>query len=450
MKKIALYLVGLCAVLAAEATVPQGYYNSLKGKTGEDLKDAVHAITVNHTVLSYNSLWYYYVETDARPDNPNQVWDMYSNNTYYFSSTRGNAVSGMNKEHSFPKSWWGGSKNAAYSDLHHLIPTDANANSARSNWPFGEVASSDWDNGLSKRGTPRSGQGGGASRVFEPADEYKGDFARIYFYMVSCYQDLNWKTTYMLTNSDWRTLNQWSIDLLLRWAREDPVSQKEITRNDAISRYQNNRNPFVDNPDLMEYIWGTMVGTAWDGSGTVNPDPDPQPTDVATLISPTQGTVLEFGDVAVGDSATLTLYVRGEKFSSPLTLKCYLNDYKMFSLSTTSIDTTSLNSLEGYPLQVTYKPTSLGEHKAKILFSGGGMSSSVGIQLRATGVESTTPEQPGDINGDGVIDIMDVNILINIMLGIAAADDYGDSDLSGNGMVDIGDINLVINLMLGK
>ena len=200
----------------------------------------------------------------------------------------------------------------------------------------------------------------------------------------------------------------------------------------------------------MEYIWGTMVGTAWDGSGTVNPDPDPQPTDVATLISPTQGTVLEFGDVAVGDSATLTLYVRGEKFSSPLTLKCYLNDYKMFSLSTTSIDTTSLNSLEGYPLQVTYKPTSLGEHKAKILFSGGGMSSSVGIQLRATGVESTTPEQPGDINGDGVIDIMDVNILINIMLGIAAADDYGDSDLSGNGMVDIGDINLVINLMLGK
>lgn len=122
----------------------------------------------------------------------------------------------------------------------------------------------------------------------------------------------------------------------------------------------------------------------------------------------------------------------------------------MFSLSTTSIDTATINSLAGYPLQVTYKPTSLGEHKAKILFSGGGMTGSVGIQLRATGVESTTPEQPGDINGDGVIDIMDVNILINIMLGIAAADDYGDSDLSGNGMVDIGDINLVINLILGK
>jgi len=451
MKRIALYLMGMCVAMTAAASAPQGYYNSLKGKTGQELKTAVRDLTVNHTVLSYNSLWYYYYDTDYVPGNRNQVWDMYSNNTYYFG-TRGNAVSGMNKEHSFPKSWWGGSKNAAYSDLHHLVPTDANANSARSNWPFGEVASSNWDNGLSKRGTPRSGQGGGATYVFEPADQYKGDFARIYFYMVSCYQDLNWKTTYMLSNSDWRTLTPWSIDLLLRWAREDPVSEKEINRNDAIERYQNNRNPFVDNPDLMEYIWGTMVGTAWDGSGTVtpDPDPDPQPSDVATLISPTQGTVLEFGDVAVGDSATLTLYVRGEKFSSPLTLKCYLNNYKMFSLSTTSIDTTSLNSLAGYPLQVTYKPTSLGEHKAKILFSGGGMSSSVGIQLRATGVESTAVELPGDVNGDGVIDVGDVNIIINIMLGKAEAEDYDGCDINDDDIVDMADVNQVINIMLAK
>ncbi len=450
MKRIALYMISLFVVVAATAAVPQGYYNSLKGKTGQDLKTAVHDLTVNHTVLNYNNLWYYYYDTDYVPGNREQVWDMYSNNEYFFG-TRGNAVSGMNKEHSFPKSWWGGSKNAAYSDLHHLIPADANANSARSNWPFGDVASSDWDNGLSKRGTPRSGQGGGAGKVFEPADQYKGDFARIYFYMVSCYQDLNWKTTYMLTNSDWRTLNQWSIDLLLRWAREDPVSEKEIARNDAIERYQNNRNPFVDNPDLMEYIWGTMVGTEWDGSGTVIPDPDPQPTDVATLISPTQGTVLEFGDVAVGDSATLTLYVRGEHFSSPVTLKCYLNQYTMFSLSTTSIDTATINSLAGYPLQVTYKPTSLGEHKAKILFSGGGMTGSVGIQLRATGVESTTPELIGDVNGDGIVDVSDVNIIINVMLGKETSIELqATCDINEDNEVDVSDVNDAINILLGK
>lgn len=451
MKRLIAYLIVLCATVGTQAAPSKNYYASLMGKTGQELKTAVHDLTVNHTVLSYNNLWYYYYDTDYVPGNRNQVWDMYSNNTYYFG-TRGNAVSGMNKEHSFPKSWWGGSKNDAYSDLHHLIPTDANANSARSNWPFGEVASSDWDNGLSKRGTPRSGQGGGASRVFEPADEYKGDFARIYFYMVSCYQDLNWKTTYMLTNSDWRSLNQWSIDLLLKWAREDPVSEKEQNRNDAIERYQNNRNPFVDNPDLMEYIWGNKVGTAFGEDGPIDPDPDPDPdpTDVATLISPTQGTVLEFGEVALGDSATLTLYVRGEKFSQPLSLKCYLNNYQMFSLSTTSIDTASLNSLGGYPLQVTYKPTALGEHKAKILFSGGGMTSSVGIQLRATCVESTSHDLLGDINGDGIVDIMDVNIIINIMLGKTDAALYDGCDINDDGNVDVSDVNSVINLMLGK
>lgn len=445
-----------CAFVMAQAEVPAGYYNSLHGKTGQDLKDAVHALTKNHTKLSYNSLWYYYYETDYMPSNRNQVWDMYSNNQYFFG-TQGNAVSGMNKEHSLPKSWWGGSSNKdAYSDLYHVIPADAKANSARGNLPFGDVSTSDWDNGSAKRGTPRSGQGGGSSKVFEPADEYKGDFARIYFYMASCYQDYDWATKTMLTNynDDWRTLNTWSIELLLRWARQDPVSEKERNRNDAVQKYQNNRNPFVDNPDLMEYIWGNKVGTGFVEGGEdpgPGPGPDPQPTDVATLISPTQGTILEFGDVVEGDSATLTLYVRGEHFTSPLTLKCYLNQYTMFSLSTTSIDTTALNSLEGYPLEVTYKPTSLGEHKAKILFSGGGMATSVGIQLRATGVESVIIYDPvtGDVNGDGTVDISDVNIIINLMLGKASEEEF-EGDINGDGDVDISDVNAVINIMLGK
>ena len=461
MRRISIYLIALLSLFCAHADVPAGYYHSLVGKTGQDLKDAVHALTKNHTKLSYNSLWYYYYETDYMPNNRNQVWDMYSNNQYFFGS-QGTAVSGMNKEHSFPKSWWGGSSSRdAYSDLYHVIPADASANSARGNLPFGDVATSDWDNGSAKRGTPRSGQGGGSSKVFEPDDEYKGDFARIYFYVVSCYQDYNWATTTMLTNDDWRTLNTWSIELLLRWARQDPVSEKERNRNDAVQKYQNNRNPFVDNPDLMEYIWGNKVGTGFVEGGEdpgpgPGPGPDPQPTDVATLISPTQGTILEFGDVAVGDSATLTLYVRGEHFTSPLTLKCYLNQYTMFSLSTTSIDTTSLNSLEGYPLEVTYKPTSLGEHKAKILFSGGGMATSVGIQLRATGVETSLEPIVGDVNGDGQVDISDVNAVINAMLGKTSItpdpspEGEGRYDVNGDDVVDISDVNMVINLMLGK
>ncbi len=252
-----------CAFVMAQAEASAGYYHSLLGKTGQALKDAVHALTKNHTKLSYSSLWYYYYETDYMPSNRNQVWDMYSNNQYFFG-TRGSAVSGMNKEHSFPKSWWGGSSGKdAYSDLYHVIPADAKANSARGNLPFGDVASSDWDNGSAKRGTPRSGQGGGSSKVFEPADEYKGDFARTYFYMVTCYEDK--LPTWHANNSDVRPtldgskypgLSAWQLQMLMEWATQDPVSDKETKRNEAVWEIQRNRNPFIDYPGLEQFIWG--------------------------------------------------------------------------------------------------------------------------------------------------------------------------------------------------
>lgn len=76
-------------------------------------------------------------------------------------------------------------------------------------------------------GYPVAGQGGGAKYVFEPADEYKGDFARTYFYMATIYQDLTWKHTYMVSSNTYPTLNTWSINLLLRWHHQDPVSEKK-------------------------------------------------------------------------------------------------------------------------------------------------------------------------------------------------------------------------------
>ena len=99
-----------------------------------------------------------------------------------------------------------------------------------------------------------------ATPVFEPDDRYKGDFARTYFYMACTYQHYHWRHTYMLTNNDWKTLNDWSIDLLCRWARNDAVSDKEVDRNDAVQKCQNNRNPFIDFPELFEYIWGNRQG----------------------------------------------------------------------------------------------------------------------------------------------------------------------------------------------
>ncbi len=365
----------LTAVIAAQAAVPAGYYSSLNGKSGQALKNAVHDLVANHTVVSYDNMWTYYPSTDCYPDNKQHVWDMYSDNTYYFNGTR--SVSGMNREHSFPKSWWGGAVVDAYTDLNHLYPADGPANMAKSNWPLGEVSTASFDNGVTRVGSPVSGQGGGAGSVFEPDNRYKGDFARTYFYMATCYQDYKWKYTYMVSNSSWLTLNDWSIKLLLKWSRQDPVSDKETARNDAVYRIQNNRNPFIDHPELIEYIWGDKAGQVYNVDDTTSIQGEP------TLITPTQGTVLDFGEVALGKSLNLTLWIKGKDISNSLSLQLYRYDYQMFSIPVTSVDRSQANSADGYPLTITYTPTALGQHRAKLLVSDGGLVGSVGVELNA-------------------------------------------------------------------
>ena len=374
-RRVAALALLAVAVAATWAAVPAGYYASLNGKSGQALKNAIHELTAKHTVLSYNSLWDYFPSTDCYPNDRGRVWDMYSDKDYRFRGT--SPVGGMNKEHSFPKSWWGGTQVDAYTDLNHLYPSDGPANMAKSNWPLGEVQQATFDNGVSRIGTPVTGHGGGAGRALEPDDRYRGDFARTYFYMATCYQDYKWKYTYMVTNSDWRTLNQWSVNMLLKWARQDPVSDKEKDRNDAVYRVQNNRNPFIDNPELIEYIWGDKAGQVFntDGGGTPGGDPE--------LITPTQGTVLNFGDVAIGRSASMVLYVKGMNLTNSLSLQLYRSDYRMFSIPVSSVDRSSAMTADGYPLTVTYTPTAIGQHKAKLLLSDGGLVGSVGVELEA-------------------------------------------------------------------
>ena len=369
--------------LGASAAIPDGYYSSLNGKSGQALKDAIHELAIRHTTLSYGSLWAYFAETDCRDDDNSKVWDMYSDKTYYFrGGTSG--VYGMHKEHSLPKSWWGGYDEtqgyAGYTDINHLYPSDGDANMAKSNHPLGEVSTASFDNGVTKVGSPKTGQGGGSNSVFEPDDRYKGDFARTYFYMACAYQNYTWKYTYMLTNNSWKSLNDWSIDLLCRWARNDAVSDKEVSRNDAVQKHQNNRNPFIDFPELFEYIWGNRQGEVFYVDDT-NPQPvydgDPE------LITPTQGTVLDFGEVAIGKSLDYVLYIKGRGLNNPLSLQLYRYDYEMFNISVTTVSRTAANSAEGYPLTITYTPTALGEHTTRLLISDGGLTGSVGVELRA-------------------------------------------------------------------
>ncbi len=386
MKKILLLCLGAIAALAANSEIPKGYYSSLNGKSDADLKAAVRAVIYPHTeVSSYSDLPTYFRVTDVYPDYTDSKgnlrwWEMYSNMVLTTPPAPQKwSFSGLNREHTFPKSWWGGLTDIpAYTDLNILYPSEAAANSAKSNYPLGEVTGTpSFDNDVSKVGYAATGQGGGAAKVFEPADEYKGDFARAYFYTVTCYSNLTWtsKYMYMLQQNDYPTLQPWAVTLLLKWHREDPVSQKEIDRNDAVYSFQNNRNPFVDFPDLAEYIWGNKMGTVFNEADQGGTGGDPN------LITPVQDMSLDFGEVAVGNKTTAKLFFNGENCTGTFTITIAGTDKAYFTPDTKSISATVVNSSSGYWLTVTYAPTAVGEHSARLIISDGGLTGSRGISL---------------------------------------------------------------------
>lgn len=264
---------------AALAQAPHNtgtYYRTAHGKHGEALKTAFYNIIKNPSVLTYNDLWEAYKVSDIRMvDGDSTIWDMYSAITRYApdcphkNSYEG---SGTNREHSFPKSWFGSIK-PAYSDVVHVIPTDGYINNMRSDLPYGETDSPtkgsqgiDGAKYYSKVG-PCSVEGY-TKNVFEPDDEYKGDLARIYFYMATCYEPLiaTW-TSDMLGGTGYQPFSSWALPMLMKWSANDPVSEKEVSRNAAIWQLQGNRNPFVDYPGLEEYLWGDLVdkGFSYDG-----------------------------------------------------------------------------------------------------------------------------------------------------------------------------------------
>lgn len=247
------------------------YYKSADGLKGKALKTAMFKIISNHTQLSYNALWDAYKVTDKRSDG--KVWDMYSNTSNFSFGTdqAGNYKKEgdvYNREHSFPKSWFGGKVAPMYTDLVHLVPTDGYVNNRRGNYPFGENNGEEYksNNGFSKLGSCT--YPGYTGKVFEPNDLYKGDFARIYFYMATAYEDkiAKWNANEFspIANHDsYKPYKEWQQDMLMKWSKNDPVSQKEIDRNKGIQSEQNNRNPFVDYPGLEEYIWGSMTDVAF-------------------------------------------------------------------------------------------------------------------------------------------------------------------------------------------
>lgn len=273
MKSFILNIFWFCAILIV-AQPPAGYYNAASGKSDAQLKTTLYGIiSEDYVQQSYSFLYTIFEKSDITADG--KIWDMYSSCTWTYGLKQcGNyqtVCDCYNREHSIPASWFG-DKYPMYSDAFHLYPTDGRVNGQRSNFPFGECANgTTLTNGKGRLGT--STFSGYSNTVFEPVDEYKGDFARTYFYFATRYEDI--MTTIggeSFNRTKYPAFSTWSTNLFLKWHRQDPVSQKEITRNNVIYTYQNNRNPFIDYPQLAEHIWGNLKGTSWDiTSGIGNP-----------------------------------------------------------------------------------------------------------------------------------------------------------------------------------
>lgn len=378
------------SIFSLLADMPRDYYpNSLEGKNGAELKTELHNLLKNHTRLPYGSrdynqiacTWTVFKKSDVRPNG--KVWDMYSNNSYNFSNGAG-ATKGMNIEHSVPKSWWGDAYDETATpltrfkydgsyDLHHLTPSDAAANTAKSNYPLGEVDSPLFDNGVTKVGTGQAN--GRATNLFEPADEYKGDFARMYLYFVTCYQDYSWKSSAlsMFAQNSYPTLNAYGQSLLLKWHRQDPISQKEIDRNNAVYSFQGNRNPFIDYPNMVEYIWGDSTNYEFSFSGQSTSAP-------SISISNDK---IEFGYIGTETSKDKEIYIKGKNLTTDITAKLLNNDSGDFSLGMSNLPAHELNTT-GINLAITFSPRSIGTRNVTLRLSSDELSAPVDITISGT------------------------------------------------------------------
>jgi endonuclease I len=284
MKKFLPVFFLFCSFVVTNAQIPSGYYNNAYNgslpKTCATLKTALSniistgTIVLPYTASSYDT-WDAINSIDTIRNDANtayRMWDMYTDNptgpelntfTPITDQCGQYAAIGdcYNREHSFPQAWFG-SVTPMLTDLNHIFASDGYSNGKHDNFPYGEVkpTATDWTSPAgAKLGT--CNYGGYTGKVFEPIDAYKGDFARAMFYMVTRYETdmVAWQSNSnadaALNGTTWPSLDDWAIKQWYKWHLIDPVSTKEIIRNNKIYALQNNRNPFIDHPEYVALIW---------------------------------------------------------------------------------------------------------------------------------------------------------------------------------------------------
>lgn len=383
------------AIMGLHAEIPSGYYSSCEGKTGEALLTALYQTISSHTTVSYNGLWELYKTSDV--DANGKIWDMYSTKRWTPGTeqcgTYKNVGDCYNREHSMPKSWFNDAS-PMYSDAFHLYPTDGKVNGQRSNYPFGECAGGTTLSGsgsvkaLGRLG--RSTFSGYSGTVFEPDDQYKGDFARSYFYMAACYNDRisGWSSD-MLAKNSYPVFKDWALNLLLKWSRQDEVSDKERNRQEAVYAKQRNRNPFIDHPELVEYIWGDKKGEAWYSTATV---------EEADILQPVQNVTIDMGVAAVNVARSYPVRVKTKNVSGPVTFSIY-DQKRALSLNVTQITAAQANS--GYDLTVTCNSATAADVLGTLSISADDMEREVDV--KCTVVDGLPIYDPVDITSESFV-----------------------------------------------
>tara|TARA_B100001109_G_scaffold47531_1_gene38358 strand:- start:50 stop:1180 length:1131 start_codon:yes stop_codon:yes gene_type:complete len=278
-----------------QTNIPQGYYDQANNLSSDELKEALHQIISNHVVFPYTSnstdTWDILQESDQDPNENNNMILVYtgrsqekgyrdgSGNYSQYENGNGNQNNSWNREHIWPKSHgFPDDNDNAYTDVHNLKPCDRSVNSSRGtkDFDFGGNQHSEASDCLTD------------SDSWEPPDYVKGDIARILFYMVVRYDPGvdHENNTFDLELVDYTTPNNTEpilgkLSSLLDWHLSDPVDDFEINRNEIIFGFQENRNPFIDHPNLVNYLWGDNIGLVWNENLTV-----PENEILKTIIYP--------------------------------------------------------------------------------------------------------------------------------------------------------------------
>ena len=364
------------------AQAPADYYQDAVGKSGVALQEALSKIINRAGNVGYDGLYDVYKTSDRRTDGT--VWDMYSSTTTFsFNQTCGQYKGEgdcYNREHSVPQSWFG--SGLPKSDAWLVYPTDGYVNNRRGNYPFGEVSGVTYssDGGFSKLGSSPHGV------VFEPNDMYKGDFARAYFYAVTRYASSCGSWGHDVFTSSFPHLTSWAKEMMLRWDANDPVSQKEFDRNEAIFKSgQANRNPFIDYPYLVDLIFGNRVGEPFYPDGGDNP----------FILQPANGSTISLGSVLLNRTESSELQIQGKNLESDVELTLSGGDAGMFSISKHTFSAAEVEA--GIAVQIFYTPKTEKKHEAELQISGGGITYVVKVNLTGQGIDGFVATDATDV-----------------------------------------------------